>query len=324
MWYNNGMKNMFIVMTAALALAGCFQDGADAAKQRAKVGTYNIRMMWGDKDTPNAWEARREDMAAQLKSFDLDAGGLQEVCPDQETFLREKMPEYAFVGDHRGEDRIQVESSNVFFKTNRFELVKTGTFWLSETPEEPGKKGWGAACPRVCTWALLKDRKSGRRLCFANTHTDHVSALARAEGMKLILERMKTFSEGAPVVFTGDHNCRETEEPAKLAAETLKNAIYVSKTPPAGPWRTLNLWQWRDVEKSCAEALASPIDARNACKGSPDGSKEKHYEEYGVRIDYIYVSPVIDVLDVVTHGEPRPGTKLYPSDHFPVTATIEF
>ena len=312
------------VFAAALALAGC-SGGADASeKQLAKVGTYNIRMMWGDKGTPNAWTNRCDDMAAQLKAFDLDAGGLQEVCPGQETFLREKMPDYAFVGDHREEDRVSGESSNVFFKTNRFELVKTGTFWLSPTPDTPGLKGWEAACPRVCTWALLKDRKSGRRLCFANTHTDHISATARVEGMKLILERMKTFAEGAPVVFTGDHNCRENDEPAKLASAALENAIYVSKTPPKGPWRTFSGWQWREKEVSCVEALGVTEDVRNARPGSPDGSAQKSFEKYGARIDYIYVSPSIDVLDVTTHGEPRKGTKLYPSDHFPVTATIKF
>ena len=47
------------------------------------------------------------------------------------------------------------------------------------------------------------------------------------------------------------------------------------------------------------------------------------WEDFGARIDYIYVSPDVTVLDYATVADPRPGRKLYPSDHFPVVATVE-
>ena len=66
---------------------------------------------------------------------------------------------------------------------------------------------------------------------------------------------------------------------------------------------------------------------RNARKGSPDADKRKNggyvWEDCGPRIDYIYVSDDIKVKAYTTHGDPRPGTHLYPSDHFPLTAEIE-
>lgn len=297
----------------AVCLSGyCSTDRA--APQKVRVGTYNIRLGTGDRGTPNDWEARRQDLVAFIRKLDLDAFGLQEVRPEQAAYLREQLPEYAFVGEHRGADRKSDEASPVFYRKDRFEALKSGTFWLSETPDEPGRKGWGAACPRVCSWMWLKDRTSGRTFCFANTHTDHVSALARKEGMLLIIKRMKEFGGGAPIVFTGDHNCHENEAPALSVSKILSNALFATETPPTGPWRTFTGWRYRANEVSAAEALKLPVERRNARAGTPD---------CGPRIDYIYVTPGVRVTDYATHADTRPGTTLYPSDHFPVTATIE-
>lgn len=320
------MKKLALIaaLAATLLQLGC----TTAQPATIRVASYNIRLSTGDKNTPNAWPNRKNDLAAHIRSLDLDAFGLQEVRPDQAAFLDAAFPDYAKYGEHRGADRKSDEASSIYFRTNRFACVKGGTFWLSETPDVPGLKGWGAACPRVCSWALLKDRRTGKQFCFANTHTDHKSALARKEGMLLIIKRMKEFAPpGTPIVFTGDHNCRETEEPAQAVSKILKNALYVSETPPEGPWRTFSGWQWRDREFSAVDAMKLPDNVRNARKGSPDADKKKNggyvWEDCGPRIDYIYVSPGVKVRRYATHADPRPGTKLYHSDHFPLTADIE-
>ena len=145
--------------------------------------------------------------------------------------------------------------------------------------------------------------------------------------MLLIIERMKEFGAGAPIIFTGDHNCRETESPAVAVSKLLRNALYASATQPRGPWRTFNGWHWRDAEISTAEAMKLPATVRNARKGSPDADKDKNgghvWEDCGARIDYIYVSPGVRVDDYETVSAARPGKALYPSDHFPVVATVE-
>ena len=321
------MKKTFFALIALLAIVGCSSRNTPPSAP-LKVGSYNIRLESGDKGTPNAWDKRKTDMVELIRQLDLDAFGLQEVCPGQVDYLTNNLPQYAFIGEHRNADRVSGEASPIFYRTDRFEALKHGTFWLSETPDVPGLKGWGAACPRVCSWAWLKDKETGKTFCFANTHTDHISALARKEGMLLIIRRMREFAPpGTPVVFTGDHNCRETEEPAQAVSKILKNALYVSETPPAGPWRTFNGWKWRDTEYSTTDALKLLPDVRNARKGSPDADKRKNggyvWEDCGPRIDYIYVSDDIKVKAYTTHGDPRPGTHLYPSDHFPITAVIE-
>ena len=313
------MKKLLSLLVLAALFAGCVSSDA------IKVGSYNIRLEPGDKGTPNAWQERKEDLVALVKKLDLDVFGMQEVCPPQAQYFRENLTDWEFVGDHRGADRVTDEASPVFFRKSRFEALKKGTFWLSETPEVPASKSWKTCCTRVCSYLILRDRQTGKRFCFANTHTDHISELAREKGMLLIIERMKKFGEGAPVIFTGDHNCRENEKPALAVSELLKNALYVTETPPKGSWRTFEGWGWRDEEVSAVEALKYPLEVRNARKGSPDAEKVgglHPYEKFGPRIDYIYVSPGVRVLDYETVNAARPGKKLYPSDHFPVTATV--
>ena len=317
---------ILIAATAALAAAMLPGRGSPAGKPSAvRVCTYNIRQSGCDRKTPNAWEERKGDLVEEIARLAPDVGGLQEVRPDQMAYLRERLPEYEFVGEHRGADR-KTDEASVFYRRERFTAEKRGTFWLSEMPDEPGSKGWGAACPRVCSWLVLRENGTGRRFCFANTHTDHKSAEAREKGMLLVIERMKEFGAGAPIVFTGDHNCRETDAPAVAVSKVLENALYASETPPKGTWRTYNGWKWRDAELSAVDALKLPPNVRNAREGSPDADKAVNgghvWQNFGSRIDYIYVSNGVRVISYETHADSRPGEKLYPSDHFPVSADI--
>ena len=317
------MKTWSILASAlSLAvLAGCGTT-PDAKAFAMRAGTCNVRYdNKGDDKAGNGWKDRKGDLFALIRKLDMDVFGMQEVHENQCRDIEAGLPEWVIVDDYD-------VTTAVAYRKSRFDLVKKGVFWLSETPDVPGRKGWGAACPRVCSWMWLKDRRTGKTFCFANTHTDHISALARKEGMLLIIRRMHEFAPtGTPVVFTGDHNCRETEEPAQAVSKHLKNALYISETPPTGPWRTFTGWKWRDREYSTVDALKLQPKVRNARKGSPDADKMKNggyvWEDCGPRIDYIYVSDGIRVKAYATRGDARPGTKLYPSDHFPVTAVLE-
>ncbi len=287
-----------------------------------KVATYNIRQSRCDANTPNAWERRRSGLVELLRRIDADVGGLQEVQPDQMEYLRKTLPAYWFAGEHRAADRVSDEASPVFYRKDRFLAEKSGTFWLSQTPDVPGSKSWGSAFPRVCSWVLLTDRRTGRSFCFANTHTDHASELARKEGMLLVAGRMGGFAPGGtPVVFVGDHNCTETEAPARAVSELLDNALYISETVPKGPWRTYTAWLYSDKEFSCAEALKMSEADRNAavvCAGV------RNYACGGPRIDYIYVSKGMRVLSYETRADTLDGSVRYPSDYFAAVAEIEF
>ena len=290
---------------AASILAALISANAETIK----VGTYNIRTRTMDKGTPNAWENRKSDLLDFVKKMDLDVFGLQEVHPEQMDYIADNLPEHSKIGVHRNDGKRKGEAVPVFFRKKRFESLKNGTFWLSETPDVPGSKSWGTACPRICTWTLLKDMKTGKTFCFANAHTDHKSELARKNGMLLILKRMREFApDVTPIVFIGDHNCTETSEPAKAVSAILKDALHISETPPSGSWRSFAGWKCADRELTIPKALKLPPAKR---------------EKKGRRIDYIYVSDGIKVKSYSTLNDLRPGAKLYPSDHFPVNAVIE-
>ena len=302
-----------------------------------RVGSYNIRLSGecsAKVDGENRWELRKADVVALVRDMKLDVFGMQEVCPDQADYLRHELPEFAFVGDHRGADRKSDEASPVFYRRDRFAMEKGGTFWLSETPEVPASKSWGTCCTRVCSYLVLKDKRTSKRFCFANTHTDHVSELAREKGMLLIVKRMKDFGKGAPIIFTGDHNNTEIEKPAKSVAHVLHNALYLAETPPRGPWRTWNGWRWKATEVTMEEALSLPMNVRNianndmerawraAESGVADDAQKFFCRCSGPRIDYIWVSDGVRVLDYETVNRTRLALELYPSDHFPVVASI--
>jgi len=277
-----------------------------------KVMTYNIRYSDGDADSAdNNWPVRREALAQLVEGERPDVVGFQEVLPDQFDWLRDRFGGYEFVGVGRNADG-SGEASPVAFLKDRFNAVTDGTFWLSQTPDEPGSLSWGATFPRICTWAVLDDKESGGHFSFANTHTDHKSEEARVRGMRLIIERMKDFGKGAPIVFVGDHNCLEFEKPALAVSKTLKNAMYESETAPVGPWRTCNHWNWKESEVTIGTALKKPVEERSA------------YGDDIERIDYIYLTPGARVLEYKTVGSSRGDTHTYASDHFPVIATIVF
>ena len=149
-----------MLLAVALCVAWALPTWGKETATTLKVGSYNIRLSGGpkhvaDKGTPNTWESRKADLVQLLRRLDLDVFGLQEVCPDQAAYLRANLPGYAYVGEHREADRVSGEASPVCYRTDRFVALTNGTFWLSETPDTPGLKGWGAACPRVGSWALL-------------------------------------------------------------------------------------------------------------------------------------------------------------------------
>lgn len=323
------MKRTAILLVAlAGALASQARDSALAPKPekaaaRLRVGSYNIRCT-ADAGTPNAWRARRGALVKLVEKMDCDAIGLQEVTPEQARFLSKALPQFATIGEFRNADRRSGEASPILFRKDRFNLLDSGTFWLSATPEKPGSKGWGANLPRVCTWALLEDRRNGAKFCFANTHLDHQSSEARKEGMRLIVEKRlpAIAGRGTPAILTGDFNCLETDEPALLAAKHLDNALCTSETAPKGPWRTYTGWSWKETETPCEAALRKTAAERNALVRSSKAPFEEQYSFGGPRIDFIFVSKGVKVESFTTYGDTRKGRKLYPSDHFPLAATI--
>ena len=189
------MKRLFYLLAAA-AFTAC------GSATTLSVMTFNMRYD-NPEDGADNWRFRRERIAGLIRSEAVDLLGTQEVLANQFDDLQALLPGYRAVGVGREDGARAGEFNAVFFRSDRFELLDSGVFWLSEEPETPGSKGWDGACERLATWTVLRD-KSGRELLFINTHLDHVGEQARREGVALLLRRIETLRDGRPVILTGE------------------------------------------------------------------------------------------------------------------------
>ena len=277
----NGLA--LVLLSGVLCANACFSATTNEATFR--VATFNIRTP-ADK-APNAWTCRVERVRALIQRHGFDLMGLQEATAKQvDDLLTEG---WAFVGAGRDDGKRGGEASCIFFRKARFEVQESGTFWLSETPEIPGSKSWNTACTRVCTWARLTDRKTGKNFVYFNTHLDHQSESAREKGMELILKRMKEIAIGVPSLLTGDMNAGPDSKPIQLATAVLRDSASISQSAHTGPFATFNGFKFKKAPTAC--------------------------------IDYLFVSPGVTVLTHATLDDSE--NALYPSDHFPVAADLQ-
>lgn len=265
----------------------CLLTHSAAAEDSAsiRIGTYNIRFA-NPKDGDDVWPNRKEAVAKYLQNFDI--AGLQEVTEAQFDFLRQSLTDHDSYGVGRDDGKSGGEHAPIFYRSDRFESLEQGTFWLSETPDVVGSKGWDAALPRTCTWMRLRDRISGKTLLVANTHFDHVGRLAREESGKLLATRLSSMAGETPLVLLGDFNCQPDSAPYQAITTKLQDAMDVSKSSPTGGDSTWN--GFREIAK-------------------------------GRRIDYVFVDHV--TVAGVTIEDPRTTSGRFASDHLPVVAEID-
>ena len=156
-------------------------EGADI-----RVVTFNLRYT-GSGKTSIAYRAPL--MAAQLKEIDADSMGFQEATLRWMIYLKKHLDGYDYVGVSR-QDGMQIgEFSPIFYKKDKYTVVDSGTFWLSETPEKAGSKDWGSQNIRICTWAVLENKQTGERFVHLNAHFDNYGVIARSNSCDMILDK---------------------------------------------------------------------------------------------------------------------------------------
>ncbi len=279
------MKRVFNLIIVALTVL------TSASSQEVSIMTYNIRYN-NVNDGVNRWDQRKETLLGQIIFFAPDVFGIQEGLEDQVKYLDENLKDYDYEGVGRADvkESGEGEFSAVFYNKQKFKKIKGGTFWLSETPEKPSR-GWDASLNRICTWVLLKDKKTKKKFWVFNTHFDHIGNTARVNSAKLIIEKIQELNwDDAPVFLTGDLNLLPESEPIKFLSEKMNDARKVTKLAPYGPVGTYNGF--------------------NVC------------ENPRKRIDYIFTSP--NNIVVLKYGVLAEVQDLrFPSDHFPVLVVAE-
>lgn len=233
------MRKIFTLALLALAAVA-------VSAQSLHVGSYNIRMHSKvDYKSGDGWTERRDIMCDLVAYTAFDVFGAQEVCHDQLEYMLQRLPEYDYIGVARDDGKTKGEYSPVFYRRDRFELLDSGTFWLSETPEEVSY-GWDAVCRRVCSWGYFKDKQTKKRFWVFNTHMDHKGKAARVEGAKLVLAKINQMCKTKEtVVLTGDFNVAQDSPAYNTFAQSgvLQDAYTLApvKYAPAGTFNSFKV-----------------------------------------------------------------------------------
>jgi len=255
--------------------------------QSYKVMTYNIRLDLAS-DRENAWSFRKEKVSNLILYYEPDIFGIQEGLPNQVYYLDTLLQNYKVIGQGRDGGQ-NGEQSSLFYDSNRFEVVNSGTFWLSETPEKISK-GWDAQLNRICTYALFKNKKTYDYFWVFNTHLDHVGQLARVKSIVLIDEKITSLNaQNYPVILMGDFNSTPASEQIQFLNERYVNS------------------------KQAAKVVYNATGTFNGFEFQKPVTTE---------IDYIFFSRkgfVIKKYAILTDS----ADCKYPSDHFPVLVEFE-
>lgn len=259
-----------------------------AVSEPLRVLSFNVRYP-AKSDGANVWEARRDLLIDTIRKTAPDIMGTQELFYEQGQYIVEKLPELAWFGVSRRGNR-EDEHMGVFYRKQTLELLDSGNFWLSTTPEQPGSMSWDVTLPRMVTWGEFRDKRTKERFYFYNTHFAHrrEDAQARVESAKVLAERLRKLPSDATVILTGDSNTDAGSEPYRTLMELMQDS-FKSVAEPKGPAGTFHGFR---------------------------GTAGK------ARIDWILFRGKLkpSAVETITHNVDN----RYPSDHFPVLAVFEW
>lgn len=247
------------------------------------VMSANVRCISPGDLGKKSWLYRADLIIQNIAANAPDIIGFQEVTKFHYDYLNDCLPGYDSILTYR-DDTFFTESCPIYYRTDKFDLIDKGSFWLSETPEQMSKD-WGAACYRICSYVILSEKASGQQFVVFNTHLDHVSDEARIKGIGVVLDKIAQFGS-LPAMIMGDFNADEDSTTYQMATENFLDTKYQTENTMTSS--TYQNW---------GEKLDNPC------------------------IDYIMVSKTglaVDSYKVVT----TTYDGVYPSDHFPVCVDL--
>ena len=263
-----------------------------------RVMSFNVRGSFRDRGEANAWGNRAASNVETIVRWAPDLIGFQELQKGNLETYEERLPQYTYILGPRYGNRTPHSFNAIFFDSGCLELLDSGGFWLSETPERYSAS-WGTRVVRSANLVRFRFSETGLSFLHLNTHLDHVSGRARLEGSKLILRKLAEAE--VPVVVTGDFNCR----------------------PGAPVYRNFVRGGFVDTYLAADNEDTVEANTFHAFKG-------KLYREArpGLgprRIDWILLKAPRRRIRAVSHSIVRDhneGSGAYPSDHYPVLAEL--
>ena len=294
----------FFILHSTLALSALCADGVQQRPRpdspgAIRVVTANLRTTSPrDYETGNGWNQRRELCRDVLLALDADIYCFQEGRNAHLDFLKKTMPgfEHSVVAHVITEKGQPEPTGTILYSTKRFKKVRSGGFWLSDTPEKPGSRFEGSAYTRIINWVLLQDQETGRELLVWNAHLDEArgekGAALREKQARVFLDFAGKIPSSVPQIFTGDMNT----------------------TAGSKAMRDITTAGWTD---SWA-ALHGPADPGRTFHGFA-GAK---VPGKGGKIDFIFCNTPLKPLASEIVRDNRDGK--YPSDHYFVMADLEY
>lgn len=302
-------------MKRFLSLAAFVVAAVCACAQSLNVASYNVRLITdADYKSGNGWSQRVDCLCDVIRFSDFDIFGAQEVKYEQLSDMLYRLQDYDYVGVGRDDGAQGGEYSPVFYKKERFTLLDSGTFWLSETPDKVSK-GWDARHRRVCSWGYFKDKVSRRKFWFFNLHMDHIGIVARRESAKLVVARIAEMcGKNASVVLTGDFNVAQDNEIYCIFADCgfLKDSYEVAEFRFA-PTGTFNSFKPQNFTTRRIDHIWVSDNAR--------------VDRYGVLTYHFWSSESGEnsrLNDAPKEIRAEKRTVRLPSDHYPVNVFLSF
>lgn len=236
------MINKVLLAISTLILVGHPFEGRSQSNEKIKVMTWNIRLDTPD-DGINQWKLRKNALCNEIIQQAPGILGVQEALNNQMIDMRKLLVGYKSIGVGRDDGKKAGEFSALFYHKKSFKKIRSGTFWLSQTPTVAGSRGWDAACNRIVTWAEFKDKHTDKHFIVFNTHFDHLGDTARVESAMLINRKIKELANRLPVILTGDLNVTSKDRAYKILASPENEYVLANsrnraleKTGPEFSW----------------------------------------------------------------------------------------
>lgn len=197
-----------------------------------RIISFNVRCK---DDLYGSVENRSKLIVSAIRQYAPDSFGVQEATEEWIDIFNENLgDEYGCISQMRN-SASNSEASAVFYLKSKYELLDSGTIWLSDTPEKFASKFLLSSFPRIATWATLKDKTSGKVYTHINTHFDHVLEFVREKQAKVLCNKIAELAkDGHPVFCTGDFNSNEGAKAYKVMTSVMKDSKYVAITSDSG------------------------------------------------------------------------------------------
>ena len=250
-----------------------------------RIMSFNVRCIDDEEGSINN---RSQIAVAVIDQYAPDSFGVQEATPKWIKILDKKFSEkYARVGEGRSPIEMFTEYSAVYYRKDKYNLIDSGTMWLSETPEKKYTKSFDSKHNRIATWAVLENKETGEKFTHINTHLDHVLESTRVEQSKVLLNKIAELEKSTKVICTGDFNTFETAEAYSVMSASMDDTKLLAKNSDTG----ITFHKYGTIEEH------------------EDGA-----------IDFIFTTKgmTVDTYKIIRNTVEG----MYPSDHYPIVADI--